>query len=82
MKKHVDFGHFILLKYATNIAPRFPLNHETNKNRAYLYPIAISNFLYIISIFFLNDTTQVGFLEVLMLFVVKGLLPIRIIESN
>jgi hypothetical protein len=86
MKKHVDFGHSILLntllKYTTNIAPRFPLNHEPNKKRAYVYPIAISIFFSTISIFFINDTTQAGFLEDLMLFVVKGLLPIRIVESN
>ncbi len=53
MKKHVDFGHSILLnkllENATNIAPRFALNHEPNKKRARECDIAISNFFSTIS---------------------------------
>jgi hypothetical protein len=75
LKKHVDFGHSILLNKlledTTNIAPRFPLNHEPNQKKAHVCQITTSNL-------FFNDTTHVGFLEDLMLFVVKGLLPIRI----
>jgi hypothetical protein len=48
MKKHVDFDHSILLKKlledVTNIASSFPLNHEPNKKKAHVCPIAISIF--------------------------------------
>ncbi len=37
MKKHIELEHYVLLKKlledATNLALRFPLNHEPNKKR-------------------------------------------------
>jgi hypothetical protein len=61
-----------LLKDATNIAMRSPLNCEPSKKRARVCPTIISGFFCIPSKFKKDDATQIGVLEDLMLFVVKG----------
>jgi hypothetical protein len=60
-----------------HIAPRSPLYHESSKKRTRVYPTTI----YISNKFKRDDVTQMGFIEYLMLFVVKGLLFVRTIES-
>ncbi len=84
MKKLVEYDHFALLKmflkdHVIIEAPRSPLDYEPNKKKATISPSNILVFFYFK--FKKDDLTQVGFVEDLMLFVVKGLLPMRIVES-
>jgi len=51
---------------------KFPLDHEPSKKRAHVSPTTISSFFSIISKFKWDDVTQMGFVDDLMLFVVKG----------
>jgi hypothetical protein len=86
MKKHVEYDHFALLKmfFESHVvieAPRSPLDCEPNKKRAIDFPSNIFGFFSTNFKFKKDDLIQVGFLEDLMLFVVKGLLPMRIVES-
>jgi hypothetical protein len=85
MKKHVEFGHSILLQQLledpTNLATRSPLNHEPSKKRAHVSPYAISSVFSFTNKFRKDDAIQVVFLEDLMLFMIKGLMPMRIIKS-
>jgi len=50
------------------------------KKRACVSRIAISSFFFIVNKFKRDDATQLGFLEDLMLIVMKGMLHVRIIE--
>jgi hypothetical protein len=69
MKKHVDFDRFALLKKLLENAPKFPLDHEPNKKNPHVY----FHLQYIYIYIYIGDATKVGFLEDLMLFVVKRL---------
>jgi hypothetical protein len=69
------------LKDATNFAPRFPFDCEPNKKRAHVCPSRISSFFSIANKFKKDDEIQVGFLEALMLFMIKELMPMRTIVS-
>lgn len=64
-------------KCSNHIVPRSPLYHESSKKRTHVYPTTI----YITNKFKRDDVTQMGFMQYLMLFVVKGLLFVRTIES-
>jgi hypothetical protein len=82
MKKHVDFDCFALLKNLLENAPKFPLDHEPNKKN----PHAYFHLQYLVFSLLLirlkkGDATKVGFLEDLMLFVVKRLQFMKTIES-
>jgi hypothetical protein len=85
MKKHVKSKHFILLndflEDATTMAPRSSPDCEPNKKKAHVSPIAIFCFFILLVNSKKNVATQMGFVEDFLLFVVKGLLPMRIIES-
>ncbi len=52
-----------------------------SKKKAHVFPTIISSFFFIASTFLKDDATQVGFLQGLMLFVVKELLPMTMVES-
>jgi hypothetical protein len=54
------------------MALKFPLDYEPSKKRAHVSPTTISCFFSIINKFKKDDVTQMGFVEDLMLFVVKG----------
>jgi len=84
MKKHVEFDHFTLLQKLledpTNLAPRFPLDHELTKKRVRMY------FHLQFLVFFLLVSSRKMmqfkfFWEDLILFVIKGLVPMEIVES-
>ncbi len=63
------------------MAPRSSLDREPNKKRAHVSPIAIFCFFFSNASKFKRDVvTQMGFVEDLLLFVVEGLLLMRIIE--
>jgi hypothetical protein len=85
MKKHVESNHSallkILLKEATNLASRSSLDCDPNKKRPHVSSSIISNFFLITSKFKKDDATQVVFLEDLMLFMIKGFMFMRIVES-
>ncbi len=87
MKKHVEFDHFTLLQKLlvdpTNLAPRSPLDCKPSKKRAHVDPFVISSFFSFASKFKKDDVIQVVFLEdlLLQLFVIKGLMLMRIVES-
>jgi hypothetical protein len=86
MKKHVKFDHSTLLQKLlenpTNLAPRSPLDHEFTKKRAHMYLLLqFLVFFFFVSKFKKDDVIQVVFLEDLMLFVIKDLMPMKIIES-
>jgi hypothetical protein len=85
MKKHVESGHSILLQQLledpTNLATRSPLDHELSKKRAHVLPYSISGFIFSTIKFKKDDAIQVVFLEDLMLFMIKGLMPMRTIKS-
>jgi hypothetical protein len=85
MKKHVEFDHYTLLQKLlvdpTNLAPRSPLDCKPSKKRAHVDPSAIFSFFSFASKFKKDDAIQVIFLEDLLLFVIKGLMLMRIIES-
>jgi len=85
MKKHVESNHSTLLQKLlvnpTNLAPRSPLDCKPSKKRAHVYPFAISSFFSFVSKFKKDDAIQVVFLEDLMLFVIKGLMLMRIVDS-
>jgi hypothetical protein len=71
----------IYIKDATNFAPRSPLDREPNKKRAHVCPSIISSFFSIANKFKKDDEIQIGFLEALMLFMIKGLMFMRTIVS-
>lgn len=54
------------------MAPRSSLDHEPNKKKAHVSPISIVCFFSIASKFKRDVVTQMGFVEDLLLFVVKG----------
>ncbi len=85
MKTHVEFDHSTLLQKLlvnpTNLAPRSPLDCKLSKKRAHVDPYAISNFFSFASKFKKDDAIQVVFLGDLLLFVIKGLMLMRIVES-
>jgi hypothetical protein len=86
MKKHVEYDHFALLKmfledHVVIEALRSTLDCEPNKKRAIVFPSNIFGFFSTNFKYKKYDLTQVGFVEDLMLFVVKGLLLMRIVES-
>jgi hypothetical protein len=56
------------------------LDHEPKKKKAHVSPIAIFSFFSSASKFQRDVVTKMGLMEDLLLFVVKGLLPMRIIE--
>jgi hypothetical protein len=68
------------LEDATNLAPRSPLNCEPNKKRAHVSPCKIFGFLSTSNKFKKDDAIHVGFLENVMLFVIKGLMFMKIVE--
>jgi hypothetical protein len=73
---HVEFDHFALLDFyffnETIMALKFPLDHKPSKKRAHVFSTTIFGFFSIIGKFKKDDVTQMGFVEDLMLFVVKG----------
>jgi hypothetical protein len=75
MKKHVDDNHFVLVRKLVedpNITlTKAPLDWEVHKKRAHVYPSTIISYE---SKFKIDDPTQMGLLENLLLLVVKGLL--------
>ncbi len=81
----MESNHFALLKRnledATNLAPRSPLNCEPSKKRAHVSLCTIFGFLSTSNKFKKNDATRVGFSENVMLFVIKRLMFMKIIES-
>lgn len=66
-------------KDAIKFAPRFPLDHEPNKKRAHVCPSTIFGFFSISNKFKKDYGIQVGFLEALMLLMMKGLMPMKIV---
>jgi len=59
----------------------FPLDHEPNKKRAHVSLFVIFGFFSIVNKFKINDVTQMGFVEDMMLFMVKGFLLMKNVES-
>jgi hypothetical protein len=57
------------------------LSHEPTKKRTHVIPSAISGFFSSTNQFKKDNETQVCFLEDVMLFVIKGYLPMKIVES-
>jgi hypothetical protein len=51
-----------------------------SKKKAHVFPTIIFSFFSIASKFLKDDATQVGFLQGLLLFAVKGLLPMTMVE--
>jgi hypothetical protein len=86
MKKHVEGEHFTLVKRLAKdpncilVEPGLPLIKMLSKKRAHVYPYEIFGLSYTSSKFKKDDPTQVGFLDDLMLLVVKVFLPMRILE--
>jgi hypothetical protein len=70
-----------LLEDATNLVTKSPLNCEPSKKKAHVSPFANFSFFSTVRKFKTYDATQVGYLEDLMLFVIKGLMPMKTIES-
>jgi hypothetical protein len=85
MKKHVESNHSTLLQKMlenpTNLTTRFPLACEPSKKKAHVSPYVISGFFSSTYKFKKDDAIQIIFLEYLMLFVIKGLIPMRTIKS-
>jgi len=83
-ESNLESNHFALLKRnledATNLAPKSPLNCEHSKKRAHVSPCIIFGFLSTSNKFKKDDVTHAGFLENVMLFVVKGLMFTKIVE--
>jgi len=81
----LESNHSALLKRnledATNLTPRSPLNCEPSKKRAHVSPCTSFGFLSTSNKFKKNDATHVGFLENVMLFVIKRLMFMKIVES-
>jgi hypothetical protein len=61
-----------LVKCLTIVLAKAPLDQQASKKKAHVFPSTISRFFSIKSKFRKNDPTHVGFLEDLMLFMVKG----------
>jgi hypothetical protein len=84
MKKHVEYDHVVLLKIllkdATLEVPKSPLYCELSKKRVNV-PFKILGFFLNNYKFKKDDLTQSGFVEDFMSFIIKGLLPMRIVES-
>jgi hypothetical protein len=86
MKKRVEGDHFTLVKRLAKdpncivIEHGLPLIKMLSKKRGHVYPYEIFGLSYTSSKFKKGDPTQVGFLDDLMLLVVKGFLPMRILE--
>jgi len=81
MKKHVDFDRFALLKKLLENAQNFHLIMNPIKESTYLFPFIIFEFFSITNKIKKGDATKVGFLEDLMLFVIKRLKFMKTIES-
>jgi hypothetical protein len=85
MKKHVEYGHVVLLNILLiDVAlevPKSPLYCEPSKKRVNVVPFKIIGFFLNNYKFKKDDLTQSGFVEDFMSFIVKGLLPMRIVES-
>jgi hypothetical protein len=84
MKKHVDSEHGALLKrYVEEVNNCFKpsFQHELAIKRLHVTPIAIFRFFSSINQFTKYHETQIAFLEDERLYVIKGFLPMRIVES-
>jgi hypothetical protein len=85
MKIHVEFDHSTLLQKfledPTNLAPRSPLDHEPIKKRACMYLLLQFLVFFSTSKFKKDDAIQVVLLEDLMLFVIRGLMLMKTVES-
>jgi hypothetical protein len=83
-KSDLVSNHSTLLKRnledRTNLAPRSPFNREPSKKRAHISPCIIFGFLSTSNKFKKDDAPHVDFLENVM-FVIKGLMFMKIVES-
>ncbi len=83
MKKHVEEDHFALMKRLVedlSCIAKAPIDRNASKKRAHVSPFEISRDFVISSKFKKDDSTHVGFLDDLILLVVKRLLPMRIVK--
>jgi hypothetical protein len=81
MKKHVEENHFALMKRLVkdlSCIAKAPIDRNASKKRAHIFPFEISRVFFISST--KKMTQQVGFLDDLMLLVVKRLLPMKIVK--
>jgi hypothetical protein len=84
MKKHVKIEYnAILKKFLDNVTNAIvaPLACEPAKKRTHVTPLAIFEFFSYVNQFKKDNETQIGSLEDLMFFMMKGYLPMKIIES-
>jgi hypothetical protein len=84
MEKHVELEHNTLIKKfhkkQFDVVTIISLSCEPTKKQAHVTPSAIFGFFSFTNQFKKNET-QVCFLEDVMLFVIKGYLPMSIVES-
>jgi hypothetical protein len=83
MKKHVEEDHFAFMKRLVedfSYIAKAPIDQNASKKRAHVSPFEISRVFFISSKLKKDDPTHVGFLDDLMLLVVKRLLPMRIVK--
>jgi hypothetical protein len=77
MKKHIDVYHSALVKKLVEdpkiaLVKALTLDWEASKKRVHVSPSIISRLFLTYSMFKKGDPTQVGFLDDLMLLLVKG----------
>jgi hypothetical protein len=70
----------MLGKYFCNASMKSPLDQEANKKRPHVFLSTIFGFISTSSKFRNHDPMHVGFLENLMLLVVKRFLPMKNVE--
>jgi hypothetical protein len=84
MKKHVDMEHGALLKRyveKVNNHPKPSLVHEPTTKCSHVNPTVISRIFSFTNQLKKDHETKVVFLEKVMLYVIKGFLPMRTFES-
>jgi hypothetical protein len=85
MKKHVEFEHNALIKKNRqkqfHVATTISLSRATTKKWVHVTLSAISSFFYSTNQFKKDNESHVCFLEDVMLFVIKGYLSMKAIES-
>jgi len=83
MKKHVEDDHSSFMKRLVKdptCITKAPIHQNASKKMAHVFPFEMFRFLKISSKLKKDDPTHVGFLDDLMLLVVKGLLAMRIVK--
>jgi len=86
MKKHIESNHFDLLKQFEKRKQTLPQNFHLImspiKWGPRVFPYVIYSFFSTTNKFKKDDAIQIGLFKVIMLFVIKGLIPKRIVKHK